>query len=38
MIEKLREAIMSDNAKFERIETLLFLRDHGKIARADLFY
>lgn len=38
MIEQLREKIMNENSKFERIETLLFLRDHGKIARADLFY
>lgn len=38
MIEKLREIMMSENSKFERIETLLFLRDHGKVIRADLFY
>ncbi|TWO27851.1 hypothetical protein [Campylobacter lanienae] len=38
MIDRLREIIASENSKFERIETLLFLRDHGKISKADLFY
>lgn len=38
MIDQLREIIASENSKFERIETLIFLRDHGKITRADLFY
>ena len=38
MIDRLREIIASENSKFERIETLLFLRDHGKISKVDLFY
>ncbi|WP_096027672.1 hypothetical protein [Campylobacter lanienae] len=38
MIDRLREIIASENNEFERIETLLFLRDHGKISKADLFY
>ncbi|WP_261518035.1 LapA family protein [Campylobacter lanienae] len=38
MIDRLREIIASENSEFERIETLLFLRDHGKISKADLFY
>lgn len=39
MIEDLRAALREcEGEEFERIEALLFLREHGKIAKADFIY
>lgn len=39
MIDELRELLNAcEGEKFERIEALLFLRDHGKMQKADLIY
>ncbi|ANE33720.1 putative membrane protein [Campylobacter hyointestinalis subsp. lawsonii CCUG 27631] len=39
MIEELREALASSqNDDFDRLKTLMFLRDNGKMISADIFY
>jgi len=38
MIDKIREFLNFSNEKFEKIRTLLFLRDSGKSAPASYFY
>lgn len=39
MIDDLRSTLQTcEGEKFERIEALLFLRDHGKILKADFIY
>ncbi|MDY3776868.1 MAG: hypothetical protein SOZ73_06540 [Campylobacter sp.] len=39
MIDELRELLNAcEGERFERIEVLLFLRDHGKMEKADLIY